>query len=93
MAYPVGEHFRLFKNLGELQECKTEASKSVSARIEITLPAVMLCYEMAGTSLHRFYVMTPKITPPEFLYVMANPIKYTQKSGFQVSYLDTQWIP
>ena len=37
---------------------------------------------MAGASLHRFYVMAPKMISPEFLDIMANPINYTQNSGF-----------
>ena len=37
---------------------------------------------MARTSLHRFYVTTPTLLPPAFFYVMANPIHYTQNSGF-----------
>ena len=36
---------------------------------------------MAGTSLHGFYVMTPKMISQNF-DEMANPINYTQNSGF-----------
>ena len=36
---------------------------------------------MAGTSLHRFYVMTPTMISPELSYVMA-PINYAHNSGF-----------
>ena len=41
-----------------------------------------LYYVMAGAPLHRFYAMTPKIVPPEFFYVMANPVHNTQNSRF-----------
>ena len=36
---------------------------------------------MARASLHRFYVMMAKISPPEFVYVIADPIHYTEKVG------------
>ena len=39
---------------------------------------------MARASLHEFYVMTAKISPPELFYVMANPMNYPEKVGFQV---------
>ena len=45
---------------------------------------------MAGASLHKFYVVTPKVIVPYILYVMADPsITHTHT---QLSSLDTQWI-
>ena len=37
---------------------------------------------MALASLHKFYVMTTKITPLELFYVMAEPMNYTETVGF-----------
>ena len=37
---------------------------------------------MARALLRKFYVMTANIVPPEFSYVMANPIHYTEQVGF-----------
>ena len=42
---------------------------------------------MAGTLLHRFYVMKPKFFDPEFFHVMANPINYTLISWRAVDYM------
>ena len=41
-----------------------------------------LFYVMAESLLHRFDVMRPKMISPGIVYVMANPINYTQISGF-----------
>ena len=35
---------------------------------------------MARASLHEFYVMTAKISPPDFFDVMADPMNYPDKS-------------
>ena len=41
-----------------------------------------LLYMMAGTSLHKLYVMTPNITSSRKFYVIGNPINYTEKVCF-----------
>ena len=38
---------------------------------------------MARASLRQFYVTMAKFIPPEFFYVMADPIQYTENVGRQ----------
>ena len=47
---------------------------------------------MVRTSLHEFYVMTMKISPPELFYVMADHMNYPENVGFLSVILDAQRI-